>query len=308
MCDIWKANYNKKELLVEDLAQHANAFKSLGVREIVLSGGEPLMHSNLWRLCSTLKTVNIKLTLLSTGLLLEKNAKEIIQHIDNVIISVDGSQPVHDKIRNIPDGYLKLSLGIRALKKLKPELEVKARCVLQRYNFNDFVNTVRAAQDIHLNQISFLPADISTAAFNHVEALSNERISDIALTKTEVDDFEKIIVNSFKELKAEYDNKFIAESPEKMLKIVQYYKALNGLGNYPVPVCNAPWVSAVIESNGDVMPCFFHKPYGNIHDGEFYSIINSGKAIAFRKNLDMGTDPVCKKCVCSLKLGITQMN
>jgi MoaA/NifB/PqqE/SkfB family radical SAM enzyme len=308
MCDIWKANNNKKELTVDELKKHVTTFRSLGVREIVFSGGEALMHSNLWKLCDLLKDEHVKLTLLSTGLLLEKNAEAIIQHIDNVIISVDGGQSVHDKIRNIPGGYEKLASGIQALKRIKPGFRVTGRCVLQRYNFADFINTVRSSRTIGLDQISFLAADVSTSAFNHVSELARERVSEIALSKKETFEFEKIITGSFVELKAEYDTKFIAERPEKILKIVQYYKALNGITDYPRTICNAPWVSAVIESNGDMMPCFFHKPYGNIYQGDLRSIINSKKAIAFRKNLDIAHDPICQKCVCSLKLGITQMN
>ena len=119
---------------------------------------------------------------------------------------------------------------------------------------------------------------------------------------------EKIVEDSFATLKNEYTQRFIVESPLKMKRIVQYYKAVNGLNEYPVTVCNAPWVSAVIESDGRVMPCFFHKPYGNIYGNDFLEVINSPDAIAFRKNLDMSKDSVCKKCVCSLNLGITQMN
>ena len=80
------------------------------------------------------------------------------------------------------------------------------------------------------------------------------------------------------------------------------------MGEFPGAVCNAPWVSAVIESDGSVMPCFFHKAYGNIYEKDFLEIINSEQAIEFRKKLNVETDPVCQKCVCSLKLGIRQMN
>lgn len=308
MCDIWKANNSKKELTVDELRKHVKTFSALGVREIVFSGGEALMHSNLWMLCDLLRRENVKLTLLSTGLLLEKNAESIIQYIDNVIVSIDGSQSVHDRIRNISGGYEKIAVGIEAIKKRKPGFRLTARCVLQRYNFDDFNNIVRGSRSIGLDQISFLAADISTSAFNHTMEMAIDRVSEIALSKSETLEFEKVIVSSFVALKTEYDTKFIAETPEKMLKIVQYYKALNGMANYPPAICNAPWVSAVIESNGDVMPCFFHKPYGNIYEDEFGSIINSEKAIAFRKNLDTTRDPVCNKCVCSLKLGLTQMN
>jgi Fe-coproporphyrin III synthase len=308
MCDIWKANNNKKELTAETIEKHIQTFQALGVREIVFSGGEALMHSNLWKLCEMLNAAGIRLTLLSTGLLLEKNAESIVKYFTNVIVSVDGSQPVHDRIRNIPDGYAKLSSGIKALKNAKPGFRVTARCVLQRYNFTDLINTVRSARDIGLDQISFLAADISTAAFNHNEGLTNERISEIALTKDEVIEFEKIVRSSFTELKNDYEDKFIAEHPEKMLKIVQYYKAVNGIDDYPAAICNAPWVSAVIESNGDVMPCFFHKPYGNIYKDDLMQILNSRVAIEFRRKLDMDKDSICRKCVCSLKLGVTQMN
>jgi MoaA/NifB/PqqE/SkfB family radical SAM enzyme len=308
MCDIWKANHEKKEIAADELQRHVKHFRRLNVREVVFSGGEALMHSNLWKLCSILRELEIKITLLSTGLALEKNARDIITHCDEVIVSLDGSASVHDKIRNIPQGYEKLSAGVRELKRLKPDFRITGRCVLQRYNYHDFINIVRSAKEILLDQISFLAADVSTTAFNHVEPWTEDRVSAVALNINEVGEFEKLLEDSFESLRDEYEGRFIAESPVKMKKIAQYYKAINGLNEYPVTVCNAPWVSAVIESDGRVMPCFFHKPYGNIYGNDFLEIINSPDAISFRKNLNMRNDPVCKKCVCSLKLGVTQMN
>src|SRR5688572_4547440 len=48
MCDIWKSNHLKREISREDLLRHMGDFERLGVRRVVLSGGEALMHSNLW--------------------------------------------------------------------------------------------------------------------------------------------------------------------------------------------------------------------------------------------------------------------
>jgi MoaA/NifB/PqqE/SkfB family radical SAM enzyme len=307
MCDIWKANHNKKELTLEQLEVHAKTFEKLNVKEIVFSGGEALMHSNLWNLCKLLKKKSTKLTLLSTGLLLEKNAQNIVANLDEVIISVDGSSAVHDQIRNIPNGYEKIRNGIAAIKEIKPRFRVTARCVLQRYNYRDFINTVKSAKIIGLDQISFLAADITTSAFNHSK-LTEERVNEIALTKGEALEFENILKNSFVELSREYESHFIAERPDKMMRVVQYYRAINGEGKFPLVKCNAPWVSAVIESNGDVMPCFFHKSYGNIHEANLIDILNSDQARSFRKNLDMEKNDVCAKCVCSLRIGLTQMN
>jgi Fe-coproporphyrin III synthase len=308
MCDIWKANHEKKELSADDLKKHAAHFKKLGVREIVFSGGEALMHSNLWQFCEVLKSQCISITLLSTGLLLQKHAQAIVDHFRDVIISLDGSERVHDQIRNIPHGFQKLAQGVKALKQIKPDLRVSARCVLQRHNYTDFAGIVLAAKHIGLDQVSFLAADVSSAAFNRAEQWGAERVSEIALSAAETADFERVVEQSFVTLKDAYAAGFIAESPAKMRKIVQYYKAINRLADFPEPVCNAPWVSAVIESDGTVMPCFFHKPYGNIYDHDLPALLNSPSAIAFRRNLDMSRDETCKKCVCSLKLGLRQLS
>ena len=303
MCDIWKANTTKREISVEELSKYIGSFRSLGIKEVVLSGGEPLMHSNLWRFCELLREAKIKVTLLSTGLLIENNASEILTHVDQVIISVDGTAVIHNSIRNIPDGFGKIERGVRALKHGSKSYPVTARCVIQRRNYFDFIPLVKSAVQIGLDQISFLAADVSTQAFNHEGALEGERVSDIALNKKQTEEFAQIVNESFSVLRNEYDNRFIAESPAKMLRIVQYYKALNGEGLFPETRCNAPWVSAVIESNGDVMPCFFHQPYGNIYQQGLMEILNAPQSIDFRRKLNVADNAICKRCVCSINIG-----
>lgn len=307
MCDIWKANHNKKEIAVESLKEHMEVFKKLQVREVVLSGGEALMHSNLWKLCELLKTNRIRVTLLSTGLLLKKHAQRIVALTDEVIVSLDGSEQVHDRIRNVPQAFARLRDGVRELKRMKPDFRITGRCVLQRGNFFDFVHIVRAAKGIGLDQISFLAADVSSQAFNRPAGWPAEKTDDVALNEAEAMAFEKIVNNSFSVLKKEFRTKFVAESPARIKRIVNYYKAIRNLGAYPKTTCNAPWVSAVIESDGEVRPCFFHRPYGNIYDKSLDGILNSSPAINFRKNLNVRTDETCMRCVCSLRLRPYQM-
>jgi MoaA/NifB/PqqE/SkfB family radical SAM enzyme len=299
MCDIWKANHNKQEISATELQKHVGQFKQLGVKEVVFSGGEALMHANLWALTKLLRDENMELTLLSTGLLIEMHAQQIVRDFRDVILSIDGSQPVHDRIRNVPRGFEKITSGIKALKALQPSFRITARCVLQKQNFTDLVNIVRAAEAIGIDQVSFLAADVSSTAFNHGNKLG-EMASEIILDPDECLAFEEIVEGSFASLKNAYESKFIAEGPGKMRKLVQHYKAINGLSAFPPIVCNAPWVSAVLESDGRVMPCFFHEPYGNIYEQGFLETINSPKAIQFRKDLTVSKNAVCQRCVCSL--------
>src|SRR5882762_10137890 len=92
MCDIWKANHEKKEISAEVLQQHILHFKKLGVKRVALSGGEALMHSNLWKLCEQFHNIGSKISLLSTGLLLGVHAREIVKQCDDVVVSLDGSR------------------------------------------------------------------------------------------------------------------------------------------------------------------------------------------------------------------------
>ena len=74
------------------------------------------------------------------------------------------------------------------------------------------------------------------------------------------------------------------------------------MGDFPYKKCNAPWVSAVVEADGSVRPCFFHPVQGNIHERDLDGILNGKEATQFRKELDMDTNETCKKCVCYLNL------
>jgi MoaA/NifB/PqqE/SkfB family radical SAM enzyme len=304
MCDIWKANHNKQEISDETLNRHLGALKKLQVKHVALSGGEALMHSNLWKLCEGLKSIDTKISLLSTGITLKAHAQQVVRHVDEVIVSLDGSPALHNKIRNLPSAYEKLAEGVKALKDIDPAFRVTGRCVLQKLNYNHFVDIVTTAKALDLDQISFLAADISSSAFNHTEPRTSDDQVSVMLDMEDVRIFEKIIKASFHQFPELYHARYIAESPKKMMDIVTYYKAMLDTHDFPQKRCNAPWVSAVIESDGEVRPCFFFPSYGNIYQQDFNEIINSREAVAFRKNLDMKHNPTCKRCVCSLYVGV----
>ncbi len=303
MCDIWRANHSRRELSRDDLAPHVATFRHLRVRAVVLSGGEALLHSNLWTLCELLKEIPVRITLLSTGLLLEKHARSIVGWCDEVIVSLDGSPDVHDAIRGVPGAFERLRDGVASLKALSPTFRVKARCVIQRRNYLDLPNVVETARAIHLDQISFLAADVSSPAFNRPAPWPADRVSDIALGRDDVARFRAVLEALIASHADDFASGFIAERPDKLRRLVRYFAAINGDDDFPETVCNAPWVSTVVEADGTVRPCFFHRALGNVHDQPLEAVLNSDGAIAFRRQLDVRTDPICRRCVCTLYLG-----
>jgi len=303
MCDIWKANANKQELTRDNLLPHVQSLKNLHVQRVVLSGGEALMHSNLWLLCELLKDLSVQITLLSTGLLLKTHADNIVRWCDEVIVSLDGSREVHDAIRRIPRAFERLAEGVAALRAAAPGFPVSGRSVLQRTNFRDLPNIIDAARDIGLDRISFMAADVSSNAFNRPVAWDEPRVDEVALDASETQEFADLVESTIERYHADFASGFVSENPDKLRRLPRYYAALNGNGELPTTVCNAPWVSTVIEADGMVKPCFFHPSFGNINEQPLEAILNSPRAIAFRRNLDVQQDPTCRACVCTLQLG-----
>jgi MoaA/NifB/PqqE/SkfB family radical SAM enzyme len=302
MCDIWRGNSNVRQLAEADVRQLLASLRTLRTRWVVMSGGEALMNPNLFQLCDLLRDAGLKVTILSTGLLLHRYARQIVEQTDEVIVSLDGSEPVHDAIRRIPQAYQKLWSGVQAVKHLKPDYPISARCVIQRRNYADWPHIVDAAHEIGLDQISFLAADISSEAFNRPDLWAQDRIEDVKLEVTELPRLNSVIEALIETHAVDFAAGYIVESPAKIRCIYDYYAALCSQAEFPPVRCNAPWVSAVVEADGTVRPCFFHARLGNIRETPLIDLLNAPGAIDFRQNLDMRTNPICRKCVCSLNL------
>jgi MoaA/NifB/PqqE/SkfB family radical SAM enzyme len=292
MCDIWKRT-DARELTSAELERHMADIENLAVEWVVFSGGEPLMHSDLFRLAAMLRIRCIRITILSTGLLLERDASRIVEGADEVIVSLDGPPAIHDAIRRVPAAFEQLAAGVRAVHRLAPEFPISARCTVQSRNAAHLRATMRAARELGLRSISFLAADLSANAFDRTKE------STVAPELDELEpEMEALIA-------ASPSDGFVLESPAKLRRIVDHFRAHHGLQAHRAPRCNAPWVSAVVETNGDVRPCFFHAPVGNLAGRTLAAVVNGPRAIAFRETLSVEENPICRRCVCSLYLDVS---
>jgi Fe-coproporphyrin III synthase len=300
MCDIWQRTQHE-QINAQDLERHRGSLARLGVRQVVFSGGEPLLHTGLASLCRFFREQGIRLTLLTTGLLLNKRAAEVAENFEEVIVSIDGPPPVHDAIRRVPGAFALIARGVAALRVLHPYLRVTCRTTVQKTNHAQLCATAQAAREAGFDAISFLAADLTSEAFNRPLVWPGERQSQIALTETEIGELETQ-VEALLAWNAECATSFVIESREKLERIVRHYRAHLGLASPEAPRCNAPWVSAVVEADGSLRPCFFHRPVGNIRSSTLDDAINGVNARRFREALDVEHNQTCRRCVCSLNL------
>ncbi len=305
MCDIWKANADKRDISPDDLARHIDDIRALRVQRVMLTGGEPLLHRNLWSLCAQLQALRIRITLVTTGLLIDGHAPDIAASVDTVVISLDGDQVVHDEIRRVKGAFERIARGVMALHAQHPAPRLIARSVIQKTNMSSLQETIAAAHRMGFDEISFLAADVSTQAFNRPEPWPQERIAEVAIEAGDLDGLDAAIARAASQSADLLANGFVAGGIESLDRIRHYYRALAGSGSLPAVQCNAPWISAVLEPGGVTRPCFFQEPYGSAAGG-LERALNSPAAVAFRQQLDVATNPTCRNCVCSLNLPLTQ--
>jgi MoaA/NifB/PqqE/SkfB family radical SAM enzyme len=179
-------------------------------------------------------------------------------------------------------------------------MRITARTTVQKANHGHLRETVHAARRLNLNGISFLAADLTSSAFNRPLLWPVSKQEEIGLSLLEVGALEREIEALIEEAGKESECGFIAETPEKLLRLARQFRVQLRLKTGESPICNAPWVSAVIETDGTVRPCFFHAAIGNLQEGSLESIVNGEAGRAFRENLDIANNPICQRCVCSL--------
>ena len=299
MCDIWKRPAGR-ELALEQVRAYQADIQKLNVRQVVLTGGEPLLHSHFSELCQILRQCRVRITLLSTGLLLHKRAQVVADWIDEIILSLDGPEKTHNSIRRVSHAYRLMQNGITAVRQLRPDLPIHARSTIQSANFSLLRQTVAAAKSMKCTSISFLSVDTFSSAFNRDLIWPEEYKRSIDLTSGQITALEAEIELLVRDNAADFKNGYIAENPEKLRRIARSFRSR--LGEVPAisPLCNASWVSAVIEVDGTLRPCFFHRAISETRTQSLEQALNSTDAVHFRTALDIPNDGICQNCVCSL--------
>ena len=302
MCDIWK-NTERTELTENEIYRLLPQLTLLKTREVVLTGGEPLMHGGIENICRSIKNANIKLSLVTTGLLLKRHASLVGEYVDSIIISLDGPETIHNKIRNIPNAFRKLTVAIKAVRGYDPSKKILGRCTVQSQNFRYLSETVTAAKYLGMDNISFLAVDVQPGHFGRIV---DWKEANLALSPDELLELRTVLNNLYTNHAGDFENGYIIESQDKLeRKLYYYFLALTGRSNFPPVRCNAPWVATVIETDGSVRPCYFHQPYhGNIKKFPISEILNSENSLGWRKKLNVNSNSVCRSCAVTLALDV----
>jgi MoaA/NifB/PqqE/SkfB family radical SAM enzyme len=297
-CDWWRSS-GEGDLTLAEIALLARSLPPLGTRVVAFSGGEPLLRQDVFDAACLFRRAGLRLHLLTSGVLLDRCAREVASEFERVIVSLDATtEAAYETVRGIKALGI-VEEGVARLRREAPQLPVSARATLHKLNFREMPRLIDHAKAMGFGGISFLSADVSSTAFGRH---TPPQIGSLMLDVCETAEFKALVEQTILDHRDDFTSGFIAESPERLRRLPQYYAALLGAAPFPPVTCNAPWVSVVIEADGSVRPCFFHTALGNIRTRSLDAIVRRDLP-AFRRGLDFAANPVCTRCVCSMKAG-----
>lgn len=300
-CDYWR--HGRDDMDLAAVTRLLPSFAQLGTQMVLLSGGEPLLNPEWAAIAELLRKNGLKIWLLTSGLALAKHARRAAELFDTITVSLDGADPeTYAAIRGL-NAFHKVCEGIRAAAAEGSRPSV--RVTLQRGNFRQLPAFVDLAKDLGARQVSFLAVDVANP---HAFGRTHEFVSDMALRPEDLSQLERILDSLEQDHAEDFRTGFIAESPEKLRRILQYFSAIRGIGPYPPVRCNAPEFSAVVGATGRVQPCFFISgpadaqisETGAGQGGDLAGVMIGSSMSALRTAIRTGARAECKTCVCSM--------
>jgi Fe-coproporphyrin III synthase len=293
-CDYWR--HGRADMSLESVERLLPALQRLHTRVVLLSGGEPLLNPQWADIARRLRSHGLRTWLLTSGLSLAKHARRASQLFDDITVSLDGTcAATYAAIRGL-DAFDTVCAGIRAAADLGASISL--RVTLQRANYRELPQFVQLAHDSGVRQISFLAVDVANP---HAFGRSDAFTSDLALRAEDLPVFERLLRELEQARAQDFQRGFIAESAQKLQRILQYFAAVCGQGAYPPVRCNAPEFSAVIGAQGRVQPCFFiaGPPEAQLH-GDLQAALNGAGMRELRADIGQRRRAECATCVCSM--------
>ncbi|MEO8585617.1 MAG: radical SAM protein, partial [Acidobacteriota bacterium] len=87
---------------------------------ISLFGGEPLLYPDVLPLIREIKKRDLTCSIITNGWRLEEMAEELVEAgVDSIMVSIDGTPEVHDRIRGQAGSFARAAAGVRAVARVR---------------------------------------------------------------------------------------------------------------------------------------------------------------------------------------------
>ncbi len=267
---------NKIDSMEPDLFYNIlNQSFKMGVLNLTLSGGEPMLHKNFSDFLKKCREYDFSVNVLSNLTLLDDKILEEMKM--NSLLSVQVSlysmdSNIHDGITQMKGSFNKTMSAI--LKLIENDIPLQISCPIMKQNKNCYTEVVKWAEEykVHVGDDYCIIGE-----YNHTNKNLSCRLS----------------VNEIKEVindKVENDVKYLEQ-----IETTAKEKKNSTANDFVCTVCRS---TICITSNGKVYPCEGWQNYivGNVNDTALYDIWNNCEKVQYLRGLRNQDFPKCIQC------------
>ena len=265
---------------------------------------EPLVYKHLEESLSYADSLDLFTSVTTNALNLRQKAEGLIKGgLNELYISLDGPQDIHNEIRGHKSSHQRALEGIEKMQSLS-NVPISVFCVITEWNIGHLRSFLKELEGFNLKQIGFMHSNFITSnvATSHNAIFGDKYFA----TPSNVDEvnFEaydlQLLHEELTQILSEKSKTAVTLSPhvvEKSELYKYYFEPQKKVGKSCLDVFN----NLMIKSDGTVIPAHgrcFNLPVGNIHSEDLKSIWNANKLSELREKLNQngGLLTACSRC------------
>lgn len=256
------------ELTTKEILSLIDTLSSMGVTRIVLTGGEALLHPDLYTIIEHARKAPMRVDIFTNCTLITKEHIKKFNHlgVNRIATSIDSiNESVHDTFRG-QKGALKRALrGIALLQ--KAGFFVRVSISVAQATKDHIIEVIKYLGEQDLTDYQIAPVKFSGRGIHHVVISPEE--------------FYQILVDEFTYLKRERPDD-VPDPPQKIK------------GG-----CGIAKDSIYIKADGTILPCHgCHKDMnvGNIRDGDLIDVWDNNETLTMFRSMEPEDDNTCAEC------------
>lgn len=275
-CDLGNKALEKPELTTAQSKQLIDDLASMDVRSISLVGGEPTTREDLHHIISHIRAHGIKALVVTNGLKIRQDLVDA--RPDFISVSLDFADASHDRYRNVKGAYKK---AIRALAFYSSQKRtfghgLGVNIILLKENMYRLRDIIEIARGGGADSVSIQPP--VRAQFR------DEADGPLEFDDADIGEVERIL----DDLKREY-GEYISQSRMFLQNIPHY---LGGRAGHEM-FCFAGGTFLNVDPCGDVVPCLYMPPVGNVVQDRLRDIVGKASFRQVHQRIIRGQCPGC---------------
>lgn len=259
-CDIWKNDSRERELTTlewKSVFKHLRSW--LGVFNLTISGGEPLVRADIPDLIAYCSELGVLTNLLTNGLALTESKVRLLSkaRLNRVAISIDSSvEGENDFVRGVKGHWEKAINAVEYLKLIDPRIKITIASVISSVNISNLSDHVRWAAGLGVSSILFQPVDHNFGTEFRADWHIRSQLwpKDLQSAREQIDKVIEMKTSGYP----------VQNSIQQLLVMKDYFES--PLRSSEDRKCKVGVTNFAIDASGKVNLCYSFKPVGHFLD------------------------------------------